>query len=141
MTEQEAVRYTLKGVELTAHKDEKGCLLIARADKETSHSNSAVEIRPNPSAGRTIGTGPAGKWWFKLFTPPGSGGPAFDTADMLEKAVEKAEAKLLEEARREASYREEAALASASVAKAGEILDSKIDQWLEHKRSEDGCEG
>ncbi len=45
--------------------------------------------------------------------------------------AEQAEAGLLEAA---------AALASASVAEAGEILDNKIDRWLERKRSEDGCE-
>ena len=51
--------------------------------------------------------------------------------------MEQAEAKLLEADRREV----EAALASASGAGAREILDNKIDQWLERKRSEDGCEG
>ena len=141
MTEQEAVRYTVEGVELTARKDENGRLLIARADKEPSYSNLAVEIRPNPNAGRGIVSGTAGKWWFKLFTRPGSGNPAFDTTDTLEKAVAKAEARLLEAAHREASDREAAALSSASVAEAGAILNNKIDQWLERKRSEDGCEG
>lgn len=137
MTEQEAVRYTLKGVELTAHKDENGCLLIARADKETSHSSPAVEIRPDLSVARGMVPGTTGKGWFKLFTRPGSGGRAFSFADTLEKAVEQAEAKLLEAAHWEVV----AALSSASGADAREILDSKIDQWLEHKRSEDGCKG
>ena len=137
MTGQEAVRYTLDGVELTAHKDENGCLLIARADKELSHSNPMVKIQPNPRAGRAIVSGTSGKWWFKLFNHPESGRPAFDTADTLEKAVEKAEAKLMEAARRETV----ADLASASVAEAGTILGNWIDQWLEHKRSGDGCEG
>ena len=50
--------------------------------------------------------------------------------------AEQAEAGLLEAAHRKAV----AALASASVAEAGEIPDNKIDQWLERKRSEDGCE-
>ena len=51
--------------------------------------------------------------------------------------AEQTEARLLEAAHREAA----ATLASASVAEAGKILDNKIDQWLERKRSEDGCEG
>ncbi len=137
MTEQEAVRYTVEGVELTARKDENGRLLIARADKEPSYSNLAVEIRPDLSVRRGIVSGTTRREWFKLFTRPGSGGPPFGTADTLEKAVEKAETRLLEAARREV----EAALASASIAEAGEILDNKINQWLERKRSEDGCEG
>ena len=140
MTGQETVRYTLDGVELTARKDESGYLLIARTDKEHSHSNPAVEIQPNPSAGQWT-SGSAGKWWFKLFEHPGSRGrPAFSTADTLEKAVEQAEARLLAAAHREAAHREAAALDSASVAEAEKILSNKIDQWFERKRSEGGCE-
>ena len=76
MTEQEAVRYTLEGVELTAHKDENGCLLIARADKEPSYSsNLVVEIRPDLSVRRGMVPGTTRREWFKLFTRPGSGGP------------------------------------------------------------------
>ena len=138
MTEQEAVRYTVEGVELTAHKDENGCLLIARADKEPSYSsNLAVEIRPDLSVRRGMVPGTTGRKWFKLFTRPGSGEPPFGTADTLEKAVEQAEAKLLEAAHWEVV----AALSSASGARAREILDNKIDQWLERKHSGDGCKG
>lgn len=68
-------------------------------------------------------------------------GPPFGTADTLEKAVEQAEAKLLEAAHREASHREAAALSSASGAEAGEIPDNKIDQWLERNRPLNDCEG
>ena len=142
MTRPEAVRYTLEEVELTARKDENGCLLIARADQTPSHSSPAVEIRPNPSAGRAITSGSAGKWWFKLFNHPESvHRPPFGTADTLEKAVEIAEAKLLAAARREAAHREAEALASASVEEAGKILGNRIDRWLEGKRSEGDCEG
>ena len=138
MTEPEAVRYTLKGVYLTARKDENGCLLIARADQVPSHSSPAVKIQPNPSAGRAITSGSAGKWWFKLFNHPESvHRRPFGTADTLEKAEET----LLEAARREAAHREAAALASASVEEAEEILGDRIDRWLEDKRSEGDCEG
>ena len=51
--------------------------------------------------------------------------------------MKQAETRLLKAARGEVV----AALASASAAEAGEILDNKIDQWLEHKRSENSCEG
>ncbi len=139
MTEQETetVRYTLDGVELTARKDENGYLLIARADKEPSRNNPAVAIRPNPRAREWTTSGSAGKWWFKLFEHPGSRDRAFDTADTLEKAVAKAEAKFLNAARREAA----AILASVSVEEAGEILDNQIDLWLERKCSEGSGEG
>ena len=137
MTEQEAITYTVDGVELSAGRLENGSLLIARADEPPSYSNLAVEIRPNPGAGATTYSS-SGEWpWFKLFDyPMGASRPAFINADTLEKAVERAETRLVDTARKQAEADTMATLRSLSPPEAGELLHNQIAQWLEKKQVE-----